>query len=103
MLDVVIKLVNNGAGQVNILQDQPRGPDLICRASECQFPTLSNDAILLVGTEAGLGTDTNYGGVCAGTVIAPCRVTMNGDQSVIITFTGWGLNRPPGDQGDNQQ
>jgi Ca2+-binding RTX toxin-like protein len=81
---------NNGGGVVHLLLERPRMPLHDCAAVECYYSDLPTTATALIAPEADLGTDTSFGGDCAGTVIAPCRLGMDQSRVAKITWNGPG-------------
>ena len=89
-LRIVTSSVNNGGGVVHLLLERPRRPLRDCAASECDYPNLPTTASALIAPEGGIGTEPSFGGDCAGTVISPCRLSMDTDRTATIIFNGSG-------------
>lgn len=87
---VSIDNMNGGGGGVEVAIDHPFKVLPTCRALECEYQDLPATATMLIETDANLGTGTEFGGDCAGVVIPPCRLTMDRDHVVNITFNGSG-------------
>lgn len=90
MLDIVVNYPNNGSGQVVVAIDHPFKALPTCRAAECQYQGLDPSFTVLIAPQGGIGTIPDFGGDCAGVVVAPCRLNMDQDHTVIITFNGSG-------------
>jgi hypothetical protein len=82
--------VNDGSGQVHLLLEHPTRPLRDCAALECSYSNLPTTATALIAPEGGIGTEPGFGGDCAGTVIAPCRLSMDHDRAATIIFNGSG-------------
>jgi Ca2+-binding RTX toxin-like protein len=89
-LSIVTQSVNNGSGRVHLLLEHPRRPLADCAAVECAYPNLPTTASALIAPEGSIGTEPDFGGDCAGTVIAPCRLSMDHDRTATIIFNGSG-------------
>jgi hypothetical protein len=89
-LDIVTQSFNNGSGRMHLFLDHPRRPLANCAALECDYPNLPSTATALIAPEGSIGRDPGFGGDCAGTVTAPCRLTMDHDRTATIIFNGSG-------------
>ena len=81
---------NNGGGRVHVFLENPRKPLPDCSALECSYSGLPTTSTALISTEASIGTETSFGGDCAGTNIPPCRLGMDHDRAATITWNGPG-------------
>jgi len=89
-LSIVTTSVNDGSGRVHLFLEHPRMPLPDCAALECAYLSLPTTASALIAPEGSIGTEPSFGGDCAGTVIAPCRLSMDHDRSATIIFNGSG-------------
>lgn len=89
-LSIVTTSVNNGSGRVHLFLEHPRMPLADCAALECAYPNLPITATALIAPEGSIGTEPGFGGDCAGTVIAPCRLRMDHERTATIIFNGSG-------------
>jgi hypothetical protein len=81
---------NNGSGVVHLLRERPTKGLPDCRALECSYSDLPSGTNVLIAPEGDIGTEPSFGtGACAGAG-SPCRVIMNQDQAVTVTFNGPG-------------
>jgi hypothetical protein len=89
-LFIATQSVNDGSGQVHLLLEHPRKPLPDCGAVECAYSNLPTTATALISPEGSVSTVPDFGGDCAGTVISPCRLSMDHDRAATITFNGSG-------------
>lgn len=89
-LIVATASINNGGGVVHLLLERPTRPLHDCSALECSYSGLPTTATALISPEGSVGTEPDFGGDCAGTGIAPCRLGMNQDRVAKITWNGPG-------------
>lgn len=89
-LDIVVNYPNNGSGQVVVAIERPFKPLPSCQAVECEYQGLEPSLTVLISPQGGIGTIPDFGGDCAGVVIAPCRLNMDQNHNVFITFNGSG-------------
>ena len=87
---VDIDNTNGGGGRVKVAIDHPFKLLPPCQALECEYQDLPATATMLIAPDGDIGTVPEFGGDCAGVVIAPCRLTMDRDHVVNITFNGSG-------------
>jgi hypothetical protein len=95
--------VNNGSGRVHLFLEHPRMPLADCAALECAYPNLPITATALIAPEGSIGTEPGFGGDCAGTVIAPCRLRMDHDRTATIILQRLGLTRHRGSSGHTEE
>ena len=89
-LDIATQSFNNGSGRVHLLLERPRRPLPDCAALSCVYSNLPTTATALIAPEGSVGTEPDFGGDCAGTVISPCRLSMDHDRTATIIFNGSG-------------
>jgi hypothetical protein len=89
-LSIVTTSVNDGSGRVHLFLEHPRMPLRDCAALACDYLNLPTTATALIAPEGSIGTQPGFGGDCAGTVIAPCRLRMDHDRTATIIFNGPG-------------
>lgn len=89
-LIVATSSINNGGGVVHLLLEHPTRPLHDCAAWECSYSDLPTTSTVLLAPESDIGTDASFGGDCAGTTIAPCRLSMDQNRTASVTFNGPG-------------